>query len=80
LIAVVYGCETRSVTLRVRVFENIVLSRIIVPKRGETQIERGWRKLHNEKLHKFVLIAKKNLNDQVKEDEMGRASSTYGRE
>jgi hypothetical protein len=30
----------------------------------------GWRKLHNEELY--------SLNNQVKEDEMGRACSTNG--
>jgi hypothetical protein len=36
--------------------------------------------LHNEELHKLVSFAKKNCNDRVKEDEMGRAFSTYGSE
>jgi hypothetical protein len=31
-----------------------------------------WRKLHNKELHK------NNYNDQVKEDEIGRARSTNG--
>jgi hypothetical protein len=33
----------------------------------------GWRKLHNEELHKLYCS-----NDQVKEDDMGRACSTLG--
>jgi hypothetical protein len=48
----VYGCETRSLTLReehrLRVFENRVLRRIFGPKRDE--VTGGWRKLHNEEL------------------------------
>jgi hypothetical protein len=47
--AVLYGCETWSLTLRekhrLRVFENRVLRRIFGPKRGEG---RSGRKLHNE--------------------------------
>jgi hypothetical protein len=50
---VLYGCEILSLTLReehrLRVFENRVLRRIFVPKRGE--VTGGWRKLHNEGLH-----------------------------
>jgi hypothetical protein len=44
---ILYGCETRSLTLReehgLRVFENKVLRRIFGPKRDE--VTRGWRKL-----------------------------------
>jgi len=51
--AVLYGCETWSLTLgeerRLRVFENRALKRIFVPKRGE--VTRKWRKLHNEELN-----------------------------
>jgi hypothetical protein len=50
--AVLYGCETWSLTLReehrLRVFENRVLRRIFGPKRDEVMGE--WRKLHNEEL------------------------------
>jgi hypothetical protein len=50
--AVLYGCETWSLTLRekhrLRVFENRVLRRILGPKRDEVTGE--WRKMHNEKL------------------------------
>jgi hypothetical protein len=50
---VLYGCETRSLTLggkhRLRVFENWVLRRIFGPKRDE--ITGGWRKQHNAELH-----------------------------
>jgi hypothetical protein len=52
LLAVLYWCETWSLTLReehrLRVFENRAL-RIFRPKRDE--VTGGWRKLHNEKLH-----------------------------
>jgi hypothetical protein len=50
---VLYGCETRSLTLReeyrLRVFENRALRRIFGPKRDEVAGDR--RKLHNEELH-----------------------------
>ena len=50
---VLYGCETRSLTLReerrLRVFENRVLRRIFGPKRDEVTGE--WRKVHNEELN-----------------------------
>jgi hypothetical protein len=50
---VLYGCETRYLTLwkkhTLRVFENRVLKRIFAPKRDE--VTGGWRKLHNDELH-----------------------------
>jgi hypothetical protein len=50
---VLFGCETRSLTLReehrLRVFENRVLRRIFGPSREE--VAGGWRTLHNEELH-----------------------------
>jgi hypothetical protein len=46
---VLYGCETWSLTHRLRVFENRVLRRIFGPKRDEVVGE--WRELHNEELH-----------------------------
>jgi hypothetical protein len=59
---VLYGCESRSLTLkeehRLKVFENKVLRKIFGPKRDEETV--GWRKLHNEELHDFVLFAKYN--------------------
>jgi hypothetical protein len=55
------------------VFENRVLRRIFGPKR--TAVTGGWRKLHNEELHNFVLFSKYNYNDQVKEEEICRAYS-----
>ena len=52
---VLYGCETRSLTLseehRLRVFENRVLRRIFGSKRDGVTGE--WRKLHNEELNDF---------------------------
>jgi hypothetical protein len=51
--AVLYGCETWSLTLRekhrLRVFETRVLRRICGPKRDE--VIGGWRKLYNEELY-----------------------------
>ena len=51
--AVLYGCETWSLTLReehrLRVFENRVLGRIFGPKRDGVTGE--WSKLHNEELN-----------------------------
>ena len=51
--AVLYGCETGSLTLReerrLRVFENRVLRRVFVSNRDELAGE--WRKLHNEELN-----------------------------
>ena len=50
---VLYGCETRSLTLReehrLRVFENRVLRRIFGPKRDGVTGE--WKKLYNEELN-----------------------------
>jgi hypothetical protein len=51
--AVLYGCETWSLTLReerrLMVLENRVLRRIFGPKRDDITGE--WSKLHNEELH-----------------------------
>ena len=50
---VLYGCETWSLTLReerkLRVFENMVLRRIFIPRSDEVTGE--WRRLHNEELN-----------------------------
>ena len=50
---VLYGCETRSLTLReerkLRVFENMALRRISGTGRDEETAE--WRRLHNEELN-----------------------------
>jgi hypothetical protein len=49
---VLYGFETRSLTLReelrLRISEKRVLRKIYGPKREE---DRSWRKLHNDELH-----------------------------
>jgi hypothetical protein len=53
--AVLYGCETWSLTRReehgLRVFENKVTRRVFGAKREE--VARGWRRLHNEELHSW---------------------------
>jgi len=50
---VLYGCETRSLTLkeerRLKVFEYRMLRRIFGPMRNEVTVE--WRKLHIEELN-----------------------------
>ena len=50
---VLYGCETWSLTLRekrkLRVFENMVLRRMFVPRRDEVTGE--WRRLGSEELN-----------------------------
>ena len=50
---VLYGRETWSLSLReerkLRVFENMVLRRILGPRRDEVTGE--WRRLHNEELN-----------------------------
>jgi hypothetical protein len=60
LLAVLYGCEAWSLTLREEhrlvVFENRVLTRIFGPKRDEVTGE--WRKLHNEELHDLYCPAR----------------------
>jgi hypothetical protein len=55
------------------VFENRVLGRIFGPKRDK--MIGGQRKLRNEEIPR-----KYYNNDQVKEVEIGRSCSTYGRE
>jgi hypothetical protein len=53
LSAVLYGCETWSLTPneehRLRLFENSVLMKIFEPKREDITGE--WRRLHKEKLY-----------------------------
>jgi hypothetical protein len=59
----------KTVTLSgFRVPDNRVLRRIFGPKMEE--VAGGWRRLHNEELHKFTLH-QLLLGDQIKEDEMG---------
>jgi hypothetical protein len=45
---VCYGCETLSLTLRLRVFENWLLRRIFGPKRDIVTDE--WRQVHNDEI------------------------------
>ena len=56
--AVLYWCETCSLTLReerrLRVFENRVLKRVFGPKRDEVTGE--WRKLYKEELRDLYLL------------------------
>jgi hypothetical protein len=67
---VFYGCETWSLTLReehrLRVFENMVLGRIIGPKRDEVTEE--WRKLPNGELHN--LYSSSDIIRQIKSRRM----------
>jgi hypothetical protein len=50
----VYGCETWSVSLRQKWFENRLLRRIFGPKKDE--VTGGWRKLHNVELHNLYSL------------------------
>jgi hypothetical protein len=52
-----------------------VLRRIFGPRRDE--VTGGWRELHNEELQNLY-SSPSIMNDQVKEDEMGRECSTNG--
>jgi hypothetical protein len=67
---VLYGRETRSLTLReerrLKVFENRVLRRILDPKRDE--VTGDWRKLHIEELHN--LYSSSNIISMIKSREM----------
>jgi hypothetical protein len=58
LAVVLYGCETLCLALReehkLRVFENRMLRRMFVPKWDE--VTGGWRKLCNEKQHRFYSL------------------------
>jgi hypothetical protein len=73
--AVLYGCETWSLTLReeqrLRLFENRVLRRIFGPKRDEATGE--WRRLHNEELND--LYSSPNIVRVIKSGRMGWAGS-----
>jgi hypothetical protein len=47
------------------------------PKRKE--LAGGWRRLHNEELHKLYASPDINYGLQIKEDEMDGACNTHGR-
>jgi len=73
LSVVLYGCETWSLTLReerkLRVFENVVLRRIFIPRRDEVTGE--WWRLHNEELND--LYSSPNIVRVIKSRRMRRA-------
>jgi hypothetical protein len=72
-----YEYETWSLTLweeyRLKVLENRVLWRIFVPKKNVGV--GGWRKLHNDELHKFYPSPNRMRMTKREEDEMSRARS-----
>jgi len=76
--AVLYVCETWSLTLReectLRVFENRVLRRIFGTKRDE--VTGKWRKLHNEELN--VLYRSPNIVGTIKLRRKGWAGHVAG--
>jgi hypothetical protein len=71
--AVLYGCETWSLTLReeykLRVNNNRVLRRTFRLKRDEVTV--GWRKLYKEELHS--LYSSLNIIRMIKSKSMRRA-------
>jgi hypothetical protein len=78
--AVLYGCETWSLTLReehrLGVFKNGMLRRIFGPKKDE--VMGGWRELHDEELHN--LYYSPSIIRKVEEDEMVRHVARNGAE
>jgi hypothetical protein len=80
LLVILNACETWSLTSReehgLKVFENRLVKRIFGPKEQEMVV--GWRKLRNEELHSLYRMPN-IINEQIKEDDMGRAYSTHGR-
>jgi hypothetical protein len=68
-------CMGMKSDLWLRVFENGVLRGIFGPKSDE--VIGNWRKLLNEEVRNWYPLTKYNCNDQVKEDEMGRACSAH---
>jgi hypothetical protein len=86
LLAVLYGCETLSLTLReehgLRVFKNRVPRRIFGPKGDE--VIGGWIKLHNEELHNLysspsIIIMMKSRRIRGAENlaRMGKKENAY---
>jgi hypothetical protein len=76
---VLYGCETWYLTLMEKhslmAFDNRVLRRIFGPERDEVT---AGRKLQNEELHTFLLFTRHFEDNQIKDDEIGRAYSMNG--
>ena len=77
---VLYGCETWSLTLReerkLRVFENMVLRRILGPRMDEVTGE--WRRLHNEELNDLYSSPNIVRVIKIEKNEMGWACGVYG--
>jgi hypothetical protein len=59
---------------KLRVFGNMVLTRIFVPRRDE--VTGDWRRLHNEELND--LWTQYCAGDKSKKNEMGWACGAYG--
>jgi hypothetical protein len=55
-----------------------VLRRIFV--HNEEEVAGGWRRLHDKELHNLYASPNIFRDDQIKEDEMGGACSTYDRD
>jgi hypothetical protein len=76
---VLYGYETWYLTLmeenRLMAFDNRVPRKIFGPERDEVTT---GRKLHNEELHTFLLFTRHFEDNQIKDDEIGRAYSMNG--
>ena len=73
MLVVLYGCETWSLTFweerKLRVFENIVLSRIFGPRRDE--VTGKWRRLYSEELNDLYSLP--NIVRVIKSRRMRRA-------
>jgi hypothetical protein len=83
---VLYGCETRSLTLReerrLKLFESRAVRRIFGPKRDEVTGE--WRTLHNEELNDLYcspnivpLIKSKRMRWERQAASMGKSRGVY---
>ena len=80
LSAVLYGCETWSLTLReerkLREFENMVLRRLFGLRREEVTGE--WRRLYNEELNDLYCSPNIVRVKKIDKNEMGWACGAYG--
>jgi hypothetical protein len=78
-VAVLYGCETWSLTLRgehkLRKFRNRVMKNILVLKMRQVTGER--RKLHNKELHYFIVPIKYYSFDQINNNEVSGVCGMY---